>query len=156
MKLPESIRQYLGEWLTTQFACGYVRLDSDGRVVSWSGDIEKLGISQLHEGRAVSEQLIFTEGLLPSNEPSTYLPMVLIEGCRPLDVHLVREHDGYGLLLIDACSEKQRLTGYQQKVNEYALWKEKQHTSYINKIASALGHDTSGNFFKACNIAALR
>lgn len=154
VQLPESIQQYLGSWLIERYTFGFIRLDLSGIVKSWYGDLGKLGIAALQEGRPINEQLVFTEGLWPTMESSIYLPMVTVGNGRPLDVHLIREIDGYVLLLIDAYEKKHQLAHYQQEINELTLWKEKNATPGP-PAEKTLGCVTLESFLTACNMAAL-
>ncbi len=153
--IPEAVRHYLGDWLADQHTCGFIRLDRDGRILSWKGDMNKLGINALQEGRLINEVLVFTEGILPTTESSIYLPMVTVGDFRPLDVHLIRDNDGYGLLLIDAYKKQLQVANYQQEFNEYALWREQQTAPTPTK-GNMLVCKTLERYFKACNTAALQ
>jgi signal transduction histidine kinase len=154
--LPQTLCHYLGNWLAGRHTWGLIRLAPDGRVVSWNGGLDELGITELRKGRPVDEQLVFTQGLLPTKEPSIYLPMVTIGESRPLDVHLIREKDGYALLLIDAHKKIQQLADYQQEINQFALWKEKQPAPPLPPRENARVYSTLERYFKACNMAALQ
>lgn len=154
MTFPESIRTHLGDWLIDQYVFGYVLLDSEGRVVSWGGALDQLGIGPLQEGKPVGDQLIFTEGLVPTDEPSIHLPMIKLNERHTLDLLLFKEDDAYALLLLDAAEKEQQLAKYQQKANELALWR-KQQSGASGSMATTSTDDTLERFFKACNVAAL-
>jgi signal transduction histidine kinase len=152
--LPESIITHLGDWLIDQCIFGYVLLDSEGRVVSWGGAMEQLGIGPLIVGVSVGDQLIFTEGLIPTDEPSIHLPMIKLNKCQTMDLLLFREDDAYALLLLDANEKEQQLAEYQQKINELALGREQQ-SGALRSMATTSSDDALERFFKACNVAAL-
>ncbi|MGD9366699.1 MAG: ATP-binding protein [Desulfobacteraceae bacterium] len=154
MTLPESIRTHLGDWLIGQCVFGYVLLDSEGRVVAWGGALDQLGIGPLQEGKEVGDQLIFTQGLIPTDEPSIHLPMIKLDERHTLDLLLFREDDAYALLLLEAEEKQQQLAKYQQKANELALWREQQ-SGALRSMATTSAADTLERFFKACNVAAL-
>jgi signal transduction histidine kinase len=155
--LPEAISHYLGNWLARRHTYSLIRLASDGRVVSWNGDLNALGITEkLQQGRPVEEQLDFTEGLLPAKEPSNYLPMITIGESCSIDLHLIKEKDGYVLLLMGADKKIQQVTNYQQQANEFALWKEGQTSSSTPQSENTPACSPLVSFFKACDTAALQ
>ena len=148
MKLPRPISDYFGQWLAQRRGFGYIMLDSLGRVRSWGGNLQQLGVGPLKEGQAVSERLILMEGLLPLTEPVLQIPMVRLDENHTLDVHLFKIEEGYGLLLMDASTDAQKQGAFQQKANEYAL----SHTTHSPSLHS----DLIENLFFAGNIAALQ
>lgn len=154
-KLPKFLLRYIEDWLPKHYTLGYILLDAECKITSWGGELDKLGINILYEGCAVTEQLLFTEGLFPLDEPSIYLPMVKTQNKKTLDVHLIRENGGYGLLLMDASKKEKQWSKYQQQMNELAVLKEKASTISPHWMGS-LKTDTIENFFKACNTAALQ
>jgi len=155
MNLPMPISTYLIDWLNQRRRFCYIMLDVNGCVLSWDGDLERLGIGTLTEGRSVSEQLVFMEGLLPIAESALELPLVKADLEHVWDVHLFRLDNGYGLLIMDAGRDAQNLEAFQQKLNEHALKRAK----YAGPQSE--GEDLSpaeliDNVFFACNIAVLQ
>jgi len=153
--LPKSVREHFDRWLKTHCVFGFIMLDAGGMVVSWGGDLDRLGIKTPIEERPISELLYFTEGLLPTSEPAIHLPMINIDDDHILDAHLFKDADGYGLLLIDASLKEHRLAKYQQKANEFVLWREK-HSNSSRPSMQSTPPETIENIFSACNAVALR
>jgi signal transduction histidine kinase len=155
MKLPGPISDYFGQWLAQRRGFGYILVDPDGRVLSWGGNLQHLGVRPLREGQAVAEQLILMEGVLPLTEPAIQIPMVRLDEDHALDVHVFKIDEGYGLLLMDASMDAHKQGLFQQKANESALVMERRGSLQEARPAPS----DSGlfeNFFLACNSAALQ
>ncbi len=149
-QMPECIIRYWQQRLTDQSTFGYALTDSQGRVSSGGGALQQLGIGPLHTGRMLSDQLLFLEGLLPMDKPSLYLPMVTTENRQTLDIHIIRRQDGYALLFVDAGRKERRWAEKQQADNESSL-------RCPPDASDAPAHRESlENFFRACDMAALR
>lgn len=154
MKPPQPISDYLSDWLMQKCGFGYIMLDIGGRVNSWGGDLERLGIEPPRAGRPIAEQLLFMEGLLPLAEPALQLPMVQLDAQLALDVHLFKITGGYGLLLMDASMDALKQGICQQQANASALAGQKTADSQEPAVA-ALRTDNCEDLFHAANIAAL-
>ena len=140
-QLPDCIHRYWHQWLADQLTSGYALTDSQGTVMSWGGALQQLGIGPLEAGRDLSDQLLFMEGLLPMTEPSLYLPMVTTDSQQILDIHILRQEDGYALLFLDACHRAH-------------CWAETQQAA--NASAIPILPETLENFIHACDMAALQ
>jgi signal transduction histidine kinase/ActR/RegA family two-component response regulator len=154
MKLPQPISDYYCDWLAQKRALGYILLEADGRVRSWGGELQRLGIGPLEEGRPISDQLELMEGLLPLEEAALQLPLLRPDANHALDIHLFKIDAGYGLLLMDASQDAQRLGLFQQQVNESALLR-KQHSTHDQTGGIPPSSGLIENLFLACNTAAL-
>ena len=115
MNLPMPVSTYLLDWLSQHRRFCYIMLDMNGRVLSWGGELDRLGIGSLTQGRSLSEQLVFMEGLLPIAESALELPLVKPDLEHVWNVHLFRSDGGYGLLIMDAGIDAQKLEVFQQK-----------------------------------------
>jgi signal transduction histidine kinase len=121
VQIPKPIWQYVQSWLESRFVFGYILMDEQGKVRSWGGALESLGLPPLEKDRLISDQLLFMEGLLPVQVPSLYLPMMKIHPNQSLDVHLFQTEQGYGLFLLDVTKHEYAIAQWQQKANELAL-----------------------------------
>ena len=154
-QLPECINNYWHKWLTDESTYGYTLTDHSGRVSSWGGDLQQLGIGPLEAGQAISDQLHFIEGLLPMTEPTLYLPMVTTDTRHTLDIHVLRQESGYALLFLDAHRKESRWAEAQQAANESAL------NCPAGDLPDGQATDSAKvesleNFFQAWDVAALR
>jgi signal transduction histidine kinase len=149
-ELPKPVWQYIQGWLESRFVFGYILTDADGRVLGWGGALQRLGIPRLEKERLISDQLLFTEGLLPTQVPSLYLPMVKIDSTRSLDVHLFRTEQGHGLFLVDVTKHEYAIAQWQQKANELALMQARRVQ------AAAQTADSAGELCHALDIAAMK
>jgi signal transduction histidine kinase/CheY-like chemotaxis protein len=154
-RLPDCINRYWHDWLTRQSTYGYTLTDHEGRILSWGGDLQRLGIGTLEAGRQIDDQLLFMEGLLPLSEPTLYLPMVTIDTRHTLDIHLLRHEEGYAVLFLDAGHKKRRWADAQQAANESALRCPGDKLPDGRSAHSDPG-ETLENFFRAWDLAALR
>jgi signal transduction histidine kinase len=121
MNIPAPVSGYLVDWLSRQHAFGFIMLDKHGNVISRGGDLDLLGVPPLAEGHPIAEKLVFMEGLLPLSEPFLQLPLVKPDATHIWDVHLFGTGDGWGLVIMDAARDAQRMEAFQQKANELAL-----------------------------------
>jgi signal transduction histidine kinase len=121
MNLPEPVYGYLIDWLRQQYHFAYIMIDKNGCAVSWGGELAWLGVAPPAEGRPIAEQLVFMEGLLPLSEPFLRLPLVKPDEEHVWNVHLFKADHGYGLVIMDASVDAQRMKVFQQKANELAL-----------------------------------
>jgi hypothetical protein len=119
--LPDPIKQYLCEWISQQYAVGYLLLDAQGTVQSWGGPLQSLGFNQAERGRPAQEQYCFLSGVLPLKEPVLQLPLYKTKTQRSVDIHIFRTSSGYGILLLDQTKHASRLAELQQKANELCL-----------------------------------
>ena len=154
MNLPKPACDYLIDWLRREYHLGYIVTDENGRTVSWGGELNRLGIGSLTEGRSISDQLVFMEGLLPLSEPYLRLPLVKPDETRVWDVHLFKAEDGYGLVILDASADAQRLKLFQQKANEQALI-QAYHSESRMAGPTHLPAEWAESILSACNMAAL-
>ncbi len=154
-RLPNCIIDYWHDRLTQQSTYGYALTDHDGRIQSWGGDLQQLGIGPLATGQKLTDQLPFMEGLLTFTEPTLYLPMVTTDNHLTLDIHILRHEGGHALLFIDACYKERRWVETQQAANEAALYRPGEEQADGNPTLSVPG-ETLENFFRACDIATLR
>jgi signal transduction histidine kinase len=154
MNLPKPVCRYLIDWLGQQNHIGYIMIDKNGCAASWGGELTRLGVGPLFEGRPVAEQLVFMEGLLPLTEAFLHLPLVKPDEKHVWDVHLFRDGDGCGLVIMDASVDAQKKKAFQQKANELALTQAYQ--SQLRKAARPpLQPEWAESILSACNMAAL-
>ena len=154
MKLPHPISEYYCEWLAQKRALAYILLAPDGCVQSWGGELQRLGVGPLEEGRPISSQIELMEGLLPLKEEALQLPLLRPDPEHALDLHLFKIDTGYGLLIMDARQDARRQGLFQQQANESALLREQCGTdNQTAGIAPSVG--LIENLFLACNMAAL-
>jgi signal transduction histidine kinase len=154
MNLPEPVYEYLVQWLSRQYSFGYIIIDASGRTVSWGGELDRLGVGPLAEGRTITEQLEFMEGLLPLSEPFLQLPLVRPDEKHVWDVHLFKTDTGCALVIMDASSHAQKMKAFQQKANEQAL-NHAQHDVSRTTARSSLHDQWAESILSACNMAAL-
>jgi signal transduction histidine kinase/CheY-like chemotaxis protein len=155
MNLPKQVNGYLMDWLRQQCHFGYIMIDKNGCALSWGGELDRLGIAPLTEGRPISEQLAFMEGLLPLSEPFLQLPLIKPDEAHVWNVHLFNTDDGCGLVIMDASADDQRMKAFQQKANEQALI----HTYQVGSRQNGplpWQQEWVETIFSACNMAALR
>lgn len=149
-ELPEPVWQYIQTWLESRFLFGHILLDENGNVLTWGGALDTLGIPPLEKDSPIGDQLLFTEGLIPTQVPSLYLPMVKIDPNRSLDVHLFRTAQGYGLFLVDVTKHEYAIAQWQQKANALAL-------NYAREVRTAAQTASSASeLCQALDIAAMR
>jgi len=154
MNLPKPVNDYLLDWFGRQYHPGYVMIDKNGCVVSWGGELARLGIGPMTESRPIAEQLVFMEGLLPLSEAVLHLPLVKPDEKHVWDVHLFRVDDGCALVILDAGADDQRKKLFQQKANELALTRA--YHAESRKAANTLLHsEWAESILAACNMAAL-
>ncbi len=147
MMLPEAIGRYLCEWIAERHPLAYLLLDADGRIESWDGSLDQLGIGPLERGGDVAHQLFFMDGILPLPEERLYLPMVNYDGRHTLDVHIFRRDTGYALILMDTQRQAREMAAMQQKFNKLAL---------ARKTVSTTATAPLDDLFFACNMAAFQ
>ncbi len=145
MMLPEAIGRYLSEWIAERHPMAYLLLDADGRVESWDGHLDQLGIGRLERGGDVADQLLFMAGILPLPEKRLHLPMVNYDGHHTLDVHLFHVDSGYGMILMDTHRKAREMAAMQQQFNRRVLARE---------TVSATATVPLDDLFFACNMAA--
>jgi len=155
MNLPGPVSAYLTDWLMQRCTFGFILLDPNGHVLSWGGELDRLGIGSLAKGRPISEQLACMEGLLPISEAALELPLIKPDLEHVWDVHLFKTEDGYGLLIIDASADAQKIGAFQQKANEQAL-KYAQQTEPKATIHALSQSELIENVMLACNVAVLK
>lgn len=83
------------------------------------------GISDLHIGKPIDEQLYFMDGLLPLDQSPLYLSCVKTEFGLSADIHIFSGDECDWILLMDASQEETRNTLLQQKTNELSLLRKK-------------------------------
>jgi len=149
-QLPECILRYWHDWLTDQSTYGYALTDYKGCVSTSGGDLHQLGIAPLRAGHLLTDQLPFMVGLLPTTEPSLYLPMVTTGARRAIDIHVIRQEEGYAVLFLDACHKEHPRSKVQQTANAAAQCCPEDSTAAPPKPESM------EKFFNACGVAALR
>jgi signal transduction histidine kinase/CheY-like chemotaxis protein len=154
MNLPEPVNGYLIQWLRRQYRFGYIMIDKSGCAASWGGELARLGVAPLAEGRPIAAQLAFMEGLLPLSEPFLQLPLVKPDEQHVWNVHLFKAGDGYGLVIMDASGDAQRIKAFQQIANELALLHEYQAGSRTTG-RTPLPSQWAETILSACNMAAL-
>ncbi len=150
VQLPKPVWAFLQEWLPHRFVFAYILVDPQGAVRSWGGDLEGLGLPALEKDRPITDQLLFTEGLFPTQVPSLYLPMVKMAPDRSLDVHLFQTESGHGLFLVDVTEKDRTITQWQQKANALAM------TLSREAKASARIANRANELYHAMDIAAMR
>jgi signal transduction histidine kinase/CheY-like chemotaxis protein len=154
MSLPKPVSEYLLDWLGRKYPLGYVMIDDSGCSASWGGDLARLGIAPLTQGRPIAEELVFMEGLLPLSESLLQLPLVKSDEKHIWDVHLFKTDDGCALVIMDASIDAQRMSEFQQKANELALVHAHQSGSRTND-RMPLRPEWAIGILAACNMAAL-
>jgi signal transduction histidine kinase/ActR/RegA family two-component response regulator len=154
MNLPKPVGTYLADWLRQRCGFAYIMLDLNGRVLSWGGELDRLGIGSLTAGRPISEQLVFMEGLLPIAETALELPLVKQDLEHVWDVHLFKADGGYSLLIMDAGIDARKIEVFQQELNESALRRAGQAGPQAAGQAPSQ-FELIENVFFACNIAVL-
>jgi signal transduction histidine kinase/ActR/RegA family two-component response regulator len=147
MILPEAIGRYLCEWIAERHPLAYLLLDLDGRIESWDGRLDRLGIGPLERGRDVAHQLFFMAGILPLPEERLYLPMVNYDGRHTLDVHILRMDAGYALILMDTQRQAREMAALQQRFNRRALARRAEFTTATAPL---------DDLFFACDMAAFQ
>ena len=104
----------------------YFQVSRDGgRLISWGGNVSTYGISDLHIGKPIDEQLHFMDGLLPLDQSPLYLSCVKTEFGISADIHVFPGDECDWILLMDASQEEARNTLLQQKTNELSLLRKK-------------------------------
>jgi signal transduction histidine kinase/ActR/RegA family two-component response regulator len=154
MNFPAPVSEYLIDWLSRKYRCGYIMLNKNGNVVSWGGDLVRLGVGPLAEGRPIAEQLFFMEGLLPLAEPFLQLPLIKPDAEHVWDVHLFKAGDDCGLVILDASRDAQKMEAFQQNANELALIHAYQDGSRTAG-RTPLSPGWAESILSACNMAAL-
>jgi hypothetical protein len=119
--LPDCIKLYFYQWVSQQYAIGYLLLDAQGAVESWGGPLQALGFNHAQRGRLAQEQYCFLSGVLPLKEPVLRLPLFQTKTQRSVDIHIFKTGTGYGVLLLDQTEHACRLAKLQQKVNDLSL-----------------------------------
>ena len=155
MNIPKPVHGYLLDWFRQQYRFGYIMMDKKGIIISWGGELARLGIAPLTEGRAIAEQLTFMEGLLPLSEPYLQLPLIKPDEAHVWNIHLFNTDQGCGLVIMDASADDQRMKVFQQKANEQALSHAQQGESRPNGWPPRQAEWVE-TIFSACNMAALR
>jgi signal transduction histidine kinase len=154
MKLPAPVSEYLIDWLNREKNFGYIMVNKNGNIISWGGDLARLGVGPLAEGRSIAEQLFFMEGMLPLTEPFLQLPQVKPDATHVWDVHLFRAGDGCGMVIMNAGSDAQKMQVFQQKANELALIHAYQ-TGSRTAGRTPLAPGWAESILSACSMAAL-
>jgi class 3 adenylate cyclase len=127
-ELPDRILRYVVEDLLHDRHLVYLEVDAEGLLLSSGGALTHHGISTLHHGARVEDELLFLMGLLPCEEPKMVLAAVQTDSGACLDVHLLTDSQTTStwVVLLDARSEHDHKQIMQQKGNELSLRSERQ------------------------------
>jgi hypothetical protein len=123
--IPNAVITYLLNFIIEERSLAYLLVKKDGSLLSWGGKLAEYGITNLHQGMQINEQLFFLEGLLPLDDYHLFLPMVKIEIGICADIHLVPSYEGDWILLLDSILNEKHLSTMQQEANHASLLQEK-------------------------------
>ena len=125
MDIPFPVSSYLVNFMQESRSLAYLFVGKDGCLMSWGGNLNEYGVSNLKQGEDASQQIFFLEGLLPLDGFPLFLPCVKTNNGICADVHLFPEKEGDWVLLLDATWDEIQIFKVQQQVNSSRLMERK-------------------------------
>ena len=104
----------------------YLLVDASLTLVRTGGALERYGLGALELGRAVGDQVLCLEGMLPLAEPSSLLPAIAMPSGRVADLHFLVDDAGTWVLLVDVTVEHDAAQRVQQKAYDMTLLSERE------------------------------
>ncbi|BAZ40148.1 hypothetical protein NIES4101_61090 [Calothrix sp. NIES-4101] len=125
LDVPISVITYLMNLMLESRSLAYLLVTKDGCLSSWGGKLADYGVSNLHKGEKVEQQIFFLEGLLPLDNFPLFLPCLKTDEGICADIHMFPSEEGDWVLLLDATIDEIQLSLIQQYANESVLRDEK-------------------------------
>ncbi len=100
--LPSQVRNFLIRLATYNRPLTYLRVDRQGRLLEWGGQLESFSLPPLEKGTRIGEQIYFLEGLLPSKEKIFSLSNVEVDSHLFIDIHVFQGRTSDWILLLAA------------------------------------------------------
>lgn len=139
--LPPFVQNHLLETVLTKKSPAYLVADKEGELTDWGGELEFYGISGLHHGKPLSEQIDFLKGQLPLKS-SHVLPWIKAGSGVTASVYLFAGDQQDCVLLLDATEDESLRRAMQQRVNDFSIMLHQQsqtaNTSLLEKLLTAL------------------
>jgi hypothetical protein len=145
LEFPRAIQRYIPAEILKQRLAAYLRVDSDGMLLEWGGELGYYGIGNLRQGEFLANQVIFLQNLLPATDQPLFLPFLRTESGTPADVHILRHDNHDYVLLLDAAAAVSRQTVIQQISNTRSLKQENEKRLLEMKKNSTAGGVTMDN-----------
>jgi PAS domain S-box-containing protein len=138
--LPPPVLEYLRTLIVENRSLAYLQIDKGGCLSNWGGNLAAYGMTGLHKGLPVREQVVFLEGLFPLQDPPLLLPCVETGSGLFADIHIFSGEDGNWVLLLDATPEEVQRRLFHQKANDLSLRYEQQ-SKILEQYACGAAHE---------------
>ncbi|MDX8454341.1 adenylate/guanylate cyclase domain-containing protein [Mesorhizobium sp. VK9D] len=125
-RLPKEVRSWIYDFFSNERFAAFLKIDARQCIEEKGGNLEHYGLSSLHTGELVADQLEFMEGLLPCPELPFHMPMMELPGGHVADLHLFGGSDSVWLVFLDAAPERDHQQRLQQKAYEMTLLQERE------------------------------
>ncbi|MEB3179202.1 MAG: hypothetical protein VKL59_09260 [Nostocaceae cyanobacterium] len=125
LDIPAPVVAYIINLMLESRSLAYMLISKDGCLADWGGKLTAYGITNLHKGENIGQQVFFLEGLLPLDNHPLLLPRLKTDYGLCADVHLFPSSEGDWVLLLDATLDEIQLSLIQQQANDVSLSHEK-------------------------------
>lgn len=153
--LPSPVLTYLQFLALESRAPAYLRVDKDGSLRDWGGEVATYGLNNLHRGASASAQVLFLESLLPLQSSPLVLPSVAVGEERFVDIHIFSDAGGDWVLLLDATADEAQRRRFQQRVNELSLLTARQARELTPSSQYPVHAPLVADIFTALNVVLL-
>ncbi len=124
-ELPWPLRNYLRDLAEKDRSPGFLLLESEGELKIWGGELAFYGLTELHQGADVGDQIPMLDGFFPLDEEGMELSCVETDAGVAADIHMIPDGKRAWVLFLDATEEKQRQQTLQQTANDLRLLRSK-------------------------------
>jgi signal transduction histidine kinase/PAS domain-containing protein len=153
--LPAPVLTYLQFLALENHAPAYLRVDKDGSLSDWGGEVAAYGLKNLRRGASANAQVLFLESLLPLQSSPLVLPSVALGEERFVDIHIFSDDGGDWVLLLDATAAEAQRRHFQQKVNELGLLNAQQARELAQSSQPPVNAPLVADIFTALNVVLL-
>jgi transcriptional regulator with PAS, ATPase and Fis domain len=124
--LPPPIHHYLDALLLTGRRPAFMRVDANGNIESWGGDIDRYLHHRLIKGQTATDHVDALVGMLPLTTDNACIQHLMTDAYRSVDLHLVADGNHTWVIFLDSTNEAHHQQTFQQQSNELQLLKAKQ------------------------------
>lgn len=119
--IPDKIAEYLESLSISRLTSGYLKLDSDGAIVTWYGEVALFNSAVPIVGEDIYDYCNILEGVLPLESKHAVLPRIEIQDNLFADIHLLFDDECYWIIFVDTTQTVNYIREFLQDHNENIL-----------------------------------
>lgn len=121
--IPKQIAEYLESLSINRLTSGYLKLDKNGAIIDWTGEVALFNSEAPKAGEDIYEYCSILEGILPLESKQAVLPRIEMTNNLFADIHLLFDENYYWIIFIDTTQTVNYIRDFLQDHNETILKK---------------------------------